>query len=297
MDAYFNLPEFYTNKPLFAQAVDLKKRHPEIWLPNTDFACVFGNFPSCIWNGGGINVLGSVSREVIQATFDFYNYELHLPLRLTFTNPLIGEEHLNDTYCNIIAECGHNGMNEILTSSPVLEDYLRKKYPKYKFCRSIIASREEPIVLDPKYHLEVMRRRMNNNWEFLETIPIDQRPKVEFLCTDPCPDNCPRIYTHYRDFARAQLELRHGNEQCACTMNEVKGEFIHNYTTTLETYISREMIDKEYLPRGFNQFKISGRGSPIGSAFGIANYMIKPEYRDDVLISLLSPFIEQRVMT
>ena len=42
---------------------------------------------------------------------------------------------------------------------------------------------------------------MNNNWEYLETIPEDKRGKIEFLCTDPCPDNCPRIYTHYKNFA------------------------------------------------------------------------------------------------
>lgn len=291
MKAYFNLPEFFMTKQLYATVVDLRMRHPEIWLPNTEIACVFGNFPSAIWNGGGINCQGSVTREVVQETFDFYNYELHLPLRLTFTNPLITEEHLLDSYCNMIAECGHNGMNEILTSSPVLENYLRKKYPKYKFCRSIIGAREEPIALDPKYHIEVMRRRMNNNWEFLESIPMAERPKIEFLCTDPCPDNCPRLYTHYRDFARAQLEYSVGNENCACTMVDVKGDFPHHFTTTLETYISREMIDNEYLPRGYNQFKISGRGSALGPTMGILAYMVKPEYRQDVLAALISPYL------
>lgn len=291
MKAYFNLPEFFLTKNLFLEISELRRQHPEIWIPDSEIACVFGNFPSAIWNGGGVNHGGTVTREVIQDTFNFYNYELNMPLRLTFTNPLITEEHCHDIYCNIIAECGHNGKNEILTSSPVLENYLRNKYPNYKYCRSIIGAREEPIALDPKYHIEVMRRRMNNNWEFLETIPMNLRPKVEFLCTDPCPDNCPRLYTHYRDFARSQLEYSVSNPECACSMTEVKGDLPYNYTTTLETYISREMIDKEYLPRGFNQFKISGRGSVIGSTFGVVYYMIKPEYQQDVLARLFGLYL------
>lgn len=291
MKAYFNLPEFYMTQSLFSNMKMLKDKHPEIWIPDSEIACIFGNFPSAIWNGGGINHSGTVTREIVQQTFDFYNYELHIPLRLTFTNPLITEEHCYDSYCNMIAECGHNGMNEILTSSPVLENYLRKKYPKYKFCRSIIGAREEPIALDPKYHIEVMRRRMNNNWDFLETIPMTERPKIEFLCTDPCPDNCPRLYTHYRDFARAQLDFSVSNPNCGCSMIEVKGDLTYHYTTGLETYISRDMIDKEYLPRGFNQFKISGRGSVLGPAFGIIYYMIKPEYHQDALAILLGPYL------
>lgn len=290
MKAYFNMPEFFVTQELWSIYDNLRKEHPEIWIPDSEVACVFGNFPGAIWNGGGINIEGTVPRDIVQKCFDFYNYELKIPLRLTFTNPLIAEEHCYDTYCNMIAECGHNGMNEILTSSPVLENYLRKKYPNYKYCRSIIASREEPIALDNKYHIEVMRRRMNNNWDFLNTIPMDKRPKIEFLCTDPCPDNCPRIYSHYRAFARAQLEFQ-SSDECACSMDKVKGDFPTLYTRSLETYISREMIDNNYLPNGFNQFKISGRGSPLGATMGIIDYMVKPEYQRDVMLLLLSPYI------
>ena len=286
MKAYFNMPEFFAAREMWGVYDYFRAKHPEIWIPDSEIACIFGNFPGAIWNGGGIDIGRNVPRAVVQDTFNYFNYELRIPLRLTFTNPLIGEEHCYDTYCNMIAECGHNGMNEILTSSPVLEQYLREKYPKYKFCRSIIASREEPVALDPKYHIEVMRRRMNNNFEYLDTIPMAQRPKIEFLCTDPCPDNCPRIYSHYRAFGRAQLEFDNSSPECECSMHGVKGDFPQLYASRLETHISREQIDKEYLPRGFNQFKISGRGSNIGPAVGIVDYMVKPEYQKDMFLNL-----------
>lgn len=287
MNAKFNLPDFVKGRPVYALLHDWMQIAPDVLLPNTEIACVYGNFPGCIWNGGGTNFEGFFTKSQIMEYIDFYNNKLHIPLRFTFTNPLIDERHLNDTYANLIAECGHNGQNEILTSSIVLENYLRKKYPNYKYCRSIIASREEPIDLSDKYYLSVLRRRMNNNWEFLETIPEELRYKVELLCTDPCPDNCPRLYTHYRDFARAQLEFN-PNEACNCTMMDVKGNFQYKYLHSLDTYISREMIDKEYLPRGFNQFKISGRGSALGAIMGILEYMISPEYKADAISTFVA---------
>lgn len=288
MNAKFNLPDFVKGRSTYSSLVEWSSKHSDFFRPNTEISCVFGNFAGCIWNGGGTNFVGPLAtRKDVLDIVHFYNDNLHIPLRLTFTNPLIDERHLNDTYANMIAECCHNGYNEILTSSPLLESYLRKTYPNYKYCHSIIATRDEPIDLSDKYYLSVMKRRMNNNWEYLDTITPELRPKVEFLCTDPCPDNCPRLYSHYRDFARATLEFN-PNPSCGCTMLDVKGEFPTKYMKTLETYISRETIDQEYLPRGFNQFKLSGRGSAMGGIIGALNYMINPEYRDDAMVMLVN---------
>lgn len=287
MNAKFNMPEFLRGADVYGTIMSLQETHPEIFYENSEIVSVFGNFPSSIWNGGGINIGEVATKGQMEDVFGYYNEVLNLPLRLTFTNPLVDERHLSDTYCNLIAECGHNGQNEILTSSPILENYLRQNYPKYKFCASIIGTREVPYKDTNKYDLVVMRRRMNNNWEFLETIPEKDRTKIEFLCCDPCPDDCPRLYTHYRDFARAQLEYDNNNPACACSMEHLKGEFPNYYMTTLDTFISRDMIDKEYLPRGFNQFKLSGRGSALGPITNIVRYLIKPEYQTDVWQILL----------
>lgn len=290
MNAKFNLPDFIqADRPVSIYS-NLKAEAPYIFLPNSEIASVFGIFPGAIWNGGGMSFGGQKiwTREEMKSIIEYYNFELHIPLRFTFTNPLLAQEHVYDTFCNVIAECGHNGYNEILVVSPILEAYLRERYPNYKYCRSIIGTREIPCDLSDKYDLTVMRRIKNNDWEFLEQIPQEKRHKVEFLCTDPCPDNCPRLYTHYRDFARGTLEFSTSDESQRCNMFEVKGRFKHHYTTGLKTYISREMIDNEYLPRGFNQFKISGRGSFIGAMNGIVEYMIKPEYRQDVRDEIIS---------
>lgn len=288
---YLNLPDFNLGVRIYEFIVKFRKDYPEVFYEDTEIAAIFGNFSSAIWNGGGIDLSSNQDRAMVQDLIDFYNEELKIPLRFTFTNPLIEEKHCYDSYCNMIAECGHNGKNEILTSSNFLESYLRKNYPNYKYCHSIIASKNEPYDTQNKYYLSVMQRRMNNNWDFLETIPMEQRGRIEFLCTDPCPDDCPRLYTHYRDFARAQIEYDVNAPQIACSMDKVKSEFGFKYLKTLETYISREMIEKNYVPRGFNQFKLSGRGSISAIVYNLIEYFIKPEYRDDLRAMLYDLYL------
>lgn len=139
-----------------------------------------------------------------------------------------------------------------MVSNLILEKYLREQYPNYVYCRSIIAA--EDIYYQLKsiygdYGYSVLKRIMNNNWEYLNTIPMADRPKIELLCNDPCPDDCPRLYTHYNDLAYTQLTFGDKKELCQCTMNHAKTEFLlYNSRTKLKTYISRDLIDNKYLP-------------------------------------------------
>lgn len=285
-----NVPDFVLGERCYTVLTHLQHDHPEIFYDDTKIVSVFGCFHGAIWNGGSIFLGGSETRQVIQDTIDHYNYNLKLPVRFTFTNSLITKDQCLDTYCNMIAECGHNGYNEILVVSPTLENYLRDKYPNYKYMRSIIAAENEPYKDDKKYDLTVMKRIKNNDWDYLDQIPQEVRHKIEFLCTDPCPDNCPRLYTHYRDYARAQIRGQ-ADESCACTMENVKGPFVNAYAKTQKTYIDRETILKEYLPRNFNQFKLSGRGNVTALILHAVEYMIKPEYHHDVLSIIFHKYL------
>lgn len=288
---HLNMPDFVLGKSAYAYITELRQAHPEAFYDNVDIASVFGCFYGATWNGGGMLIGTNSSKTEVRDTIEFFNNELHIPLRFTFTNCLLEERDCYDRYCNMIAEVGNNGKNEILTSSPVLEEYLRKTYPNYKFCHSIIATKDHPYDTSGRYDLVVMKRRMNNNWEYLDSVPMQDRGKIEFLCTDPCPDDCPRLYSHYRSFARAQLECDHELPDVTCTMQHIRGAFTDLHTTTLETYISRETIEKEYLPRGYSQFKLSGRSNLGAIIFNIVNYMVKPEYRQDIVQQLYQLYL------
>lgn len=287
-----NVPDFITGRQIYEIYYKLKADYPEAFFADTEIASVFGCFPGCIWNGGGTDFRKPTSKRIIVNVIRFFNEELNLPLRFTFTNPMLQEKHLTDTYGNLIAELGHNGKNEILTSSALLENYLREKYPNYKYCSSIVGTHTMPYGDLNKYNLVVIRRKMNNNWDFLNEIPLQYRHKIEFLCNDPCPDDCPRIYSHYRDLGRAQLEFNPDADNLKCSMGHIRGQFEALYTKTLKTYISRETILNDYLPKGFNQFKLSGRCSPENITLNMLEYFVQPDYRPDLMRIFIEPYLQ-----
>lgn len=288
----FNLPDFETGMVVYNIVKSYQYKYPYIFINSNDkISSVFGCFKTAIWNGGSFLLdMGVHTKEGMKHIVNHYNNNLNIPLRFTFTNPLIEEKHCYDTFCNIIAETAHNGKNEILVVSPVLEEYLRKNYPNYKYIKSIIASSQEPYDPDPKYYMSVMRRGMNNNWDYLDTIPQEHRDKIEFLCNDPCIDNCPRIYSHYEDFAKIQLNYERSlTSNWKCTYRE-KHPFEIYKTRMRRAFISRKMIEENYLPKGFNQFKLSGRSNISKIISNVVDYMIKPEYRTDMTAILYEEY-------
>lgn len=295
MDINFNLPDFETGLSTYNTILKYKRDYPYIFLnPNDKINSIFGCLKGAIWNGGSYLLdTGAHTKDALKYFVNFYNNQ-GIPLRFTFTNPLIEEKHCYDTYCNMIAETAHNGKNEILVVSPVLEDYLRTNYPNYKYIRSIVGSSAKPYDPDPKYHMSVMRRSMNNNWEYLDSIPQDHRDKIEFLCNDPCADDCPRIYSHYLDYAKIQLSFgRSITSNWKCT-NQPNHPFEYHTLRQRTSYISRELIEKEYLPRGYNQFKLSGRSNISKIIYNVTDYMIKPEYHTDMIAILYDNYYNKK---
>ena len=127
-------------------------------------------------------------------------------------------------------------------------------YPELKIAKSIISTKND---LDfnnlNEYNHVVLPIRYNKNFNKLKEIPKQDRDKYEFLCTDPCPDNCPRLYEHYNGFAEVTL-FKNNKENIDCLNNKIQSFKKSNHS------ISYEDIIKDYIPLGFNNFKISGRG-------------------------------------
>ena len=280
----FNLPDFIEGYLVYKNYVELRKRYPEVFWDDTVVSSVYGTFPNSVWNGGSIYVGGATyTYKYMRSKIEEYN-SWGIAIRIIATNPLIEKHHLYDTYANCIMDAANTGVNEVVVNSPLLEDYLRDKYPNFKYVKSILSSysTNTPVDLDDKYYMSCMMRAVNNNWEYLDKIPPEQRHKVEFLCTDPCPDNCPRIATHYLQMAEQQLNfLKDGSDKPNdCSMAQLKNLSVH-YMRTLDCYIDRDKIIKEYVPRGYCNFKVSGRFNAGSIATGLADYLIKPEYYTD----------------
>ena len=277
-NVYWHLPGFCYLKKYNLALIDLMQEYRSCFYEGYRVGSCYGTFPGAIWNGGR-TVLGFSSKNDIERTFKEYNSR-KVPVRFTWTNPLIGEKELNDTLCNLIMRLGDNGMNQALVNAPVLEEYLRKNYPSYKFISSTTKRILDPAVLQKElekdYFMVVLDYDLNHDEAVLSSLE-GVAERVEILVDEICFPNCPKRLEHYRDEGAKQLEFEIAppfpcsNRQQSKSFEDCKKRpaFISN--TELQSYIDR----------GFVNFKLVGRGLPpalvLDSYF---YYLVKEDSRD-----------------
>lgn len=296
MDINFHIPDFINHCRLNLILLTLMDTHPEYFRENVKIASVFGSFPPSLWNGGRNNV-GVCDDTVVKGVLSAFNSR-GIPLRFTFTNPLIEKKHLGDAYCNRIMRLADNGLNEVIVMSPLLEEYIRKNYPSYKVtsstCKEIRNADELNAELEKDYHYVVLDYNWNNNFEFLEG--LKHKEKCELLINACCEPNCKRRGEHYRSIGANQIKYA----EYAATPKALRKQTMledfkcpymarHIYQSKdLSTHISPDAIVEKYLPMGFNQFKIEGRTLPdVAVLESYIYYMVKPEYKESARLEML----------
>ncbi len=302
MDINFHIPDFINHCRLNLLLLSLMQQHPEYFRDGVKIASVFGAFPPSLWNGGR-NTVGVVDDEIIKQVTKAFNSR-GVPLRFTFTNPLIEEKHLGDPFCNKVMRMCDNGLNEVIVMSPILEEYIRKNYPSYRItsstCKEIRNADDLSAELEKDYHYVVLDYNWNNDLGFLETLP--HKEKCELLINACCVPNCPRRGEHYRSIGETQIKYAEYMKTPPMMRKPTHFEDFkcpsmlrHIYQITdLPTHISPDAIVEKYVPMGFNQFKIEGRTVPdIALAENYIYYMIKPEYKDTARLELLGTLTQK----
>jgi hypothetical protein len=274
---YWHLPGFCYFKVLNLTVIDLMKTYPSSFREGYCVGSVYGTFPGAIWNGGR-TVLGFTSKNDVERTLKEYNSR-KVPLRFTWTNPLIGEDQTKDTLCNLIMSLAENGMNQVLVNSPVLEDYLRKKYPGFQYVSSttkrIVDSGALQEELKKDYFMVVLDYDLNHNEEVLKSLE-GVAERVEILVDEICYPNCPRRVDHYRDESLKQLEFEIA-PPFDCPNKKIRSFEDCKKRTS---FISDTQIN-DYIEKGFCNFKLVGRGLPQGMVLDSYLYfLVKKEYRD-----------------
>lgn len=294
MSINYHLPDFLRHFGLNILFADYMKKHPERFYDDVKIASVYGTFPTSVWNGGRY-FEGSCDKRVIGEVLKQFNTR-GIPCRFTFTNPLLTEEHLSDPFCNYVMKTANNGLNEVIVTSPLLEDYIRKTYPRYKITSSTCKQIEDFGMLDEEldkpYNLVVLDYNWNNRFDELEKMP--HKEKIEILVNACCTAACPRRGEHYRSIGEAQIKCwefkkKFPNGQFKYPEFKCDQQLKHLYETTdYPTHVSPSDIYERYVPMGFENFKIEGRSVPdINVLEAYVYYMAKPEYRDIVRLEIL----------
>ncbi|MCR5094359.1 MAG: hypothetical protein K6B72_10345 [Lachnospiraceae bacterium] len=297
LPARFHLPGLRYNFPLNMIWVSLLKQHPEYFREGVEVASFFGCFPFALWNGGReIDPNDQCDAGFITNTIKAIN-QAGIPVRYTFTNPLLTEDDLRDEFCNFCLKAASGYPNEVLVFSPILEDYLRKNYPSFAIdsttCKEIkdVAGLNEELEKD--YKFVVLDYNLNGNWDFIEKLTHPE--KLEVLINATCTPNCPRRGQHYRDIAtRQRIVLRNRKlppEKRKPVYNWECKYGVENTVYSIQDYptvVKPDAIWDEYLPRGINNFKIEGRTANLFNLLDTyCFYMARPERADEVRFQVL----------
>ena len=162
-------------------------------------------------------------------------------------------------------------------------NYLQQHYPELylvssttKVLTDLQAFQAE--VRRPEFRYVVPDFRLNKAFDALDTLSQPEKDKVEFLCNECCWFGCTERKRCYETVSRQNLGEDCPDHRCAAP--DAAGGYRFSKAMRSPGFIGVEDIRQRYLPAGFSQFKIEGRG--LGSALVLEfllYYMIKPEYQ------------------
>ena len=277
--AHYHLPGLFEFHELYRAFLPLFCAHREYFYDWCDIGSIYGAPADCIWGGGRVGCGTQTAGEVLALMREY-----GISARLTFSNSLLRKEHLSDPRCNalcrLFAETPQNG---VIVHSELLLDYLKKTYPKLYF----VSSTTKVLTDFAQFRQELEREefryvvpdfRLNNALDRLAALPQEQKDKVEFLCNECCWFGCKERKACYEAVSRKNLGER-GTEH-RCTAPDAAGGYRFSKAMENPGFVSIADIQKCYLPMGFSNFKIEGRG--LGSALileFLLYYMAKPEHQ------------------
>ena len=291
----FHMPGLRGNLPLNMMMVSLLENKPEFFREGVTFASFFGEFPTSLWASGRFTFEDQCDADFIRVAVKSIN-DLGIPVRFTYTNPTITKEELEDPYCNFCLQVGHNGMNEVLVTSDILEEYIRKNYTKYTInsstCKCLTKLEEVEAELAKDYGLVVLDYNLNHEMDTISK--ISDKNRIEILVNPCCQPNCPRRKAHYAHIGELHRQVLQNRKLPPEKQTPLKtwycdyGEKNTIYDVLdYPTVISPEEIWDVYVPMGFSNFKIEGRtGNPYNLIETYVFYLIKPEFQGKARILL-----------
>ena len=282
--AHYHLPGLFEFYELYRVFLPLFYEHRDYFYEWCDIGSIYGAPENCIWGGGRIEE-GTQNLEDVLALLKEYG----ISGRLTFSNSLLSGKHLSDSRCNAICrmfEESDGPENGVIVHSELLLDYLRRTYPGLYF----VSSTTKVLTEFPELLRELDREefryvvpdfRLNKKLKERNTLSSSEKDKVEFLCNECCWFGCKDRKVCYESVSRLNLGER--GEEHRCTAPNAEEGYVFSKAMKNPGFLSTEEIREEYLPMGFSNFKIEGRG--LGSALileFLLYYMTKPEHQLEV---------------
>ena len=315
MKAYYHLPGLFEFYELYKEFLPLYRKHREYFYDWCEIGSIYGAPADCVWGGGRVGFGEHDPKEVLKLM-----QEYGISARLTFSNSLLTKEHLSDKKCNELCrifdigrdnersrgfgndkdiECCIDNDNDIsginkrikvkecrngiIIYSDLLLDHIKENYPGFYFISSTTKVLTDFGEFENELNREDFRYvvpdfRLNKSFDKLKALSQHQKDKVEFLCNECCWFGCTDRKKCYETVSRKNL-----GEDCPehyCVAPDSRQGYLFSKAMENPGFIGVDDIKNTYLPMGFSNFKIEGRG--IGSAMileFLLYYMTKPQYQ------------------
>lgn len=277
--AYYHLPGLFEFYELYRIFLPLFRQHREYFYDWCGIGSIYGAPADCIWGGGRAGFGTQGAGEVLALV-----QEYGISARLTFSNSLLRPEHLADHKCNALCRLfAQGGCNGVIVHSDLLADYLRANYPQLYLVSSTTKvltefARLKAELERPEFRYVVPDFRLNKAFARLNVLPQSEKDKVEFLCNECCWFGCKDRKRCYETVSRKNLGQDCPEHRCAAP--DAQEGYRFSKAMQNPGFIGAGDIRSTYLPMGFTNFKIEGRG--LGSALVLEfllHYLTKPEYQ------------------
>ena len=278
--AHFHLPGLFEFYEFYRAFLPLYRAHRAYFYDWCEIASIYGAPEGCIWGGGRVGSGTAGAQEVLALMQDF-----GISARLTFSNCLLRPEHLIDRPCNALCRAFSDSagpQNGVIVHSELLLTYLKKHYPRLYF----VSSTTKVLTRFSQLRQELERDdfsyvvpdfRLNRSFAQLQALPQTLKDKTEFLCNEGCWSGCMERRACYEAVSRKNLGAPGPDHRC--TAPEAANGYRFSRAMEGPGFIGVQDIQTTYLPMGFSQFKIEGRG--LGNALlleFLLHYLTKPEY-------------------
>ena len=269
----FILPNLFNNFYINKFFIELKNSNPSYFYGDFILSQVYGTVPYSIW--GINNTRKYAPLKNIKQIFDFY-YKNKLSVNLLFENNFLHKEHLYDTYSNSVLETAHKKGNYITLTSDILEEYIKKNYPKFNIIKIVNKNGlgRKNVFIDS---------RLNNQ---LDNLKIKYKFDTYLMLNPLCIGSCA-LYDFHREFiAKEQLNYNE-NGLFLCPLEDDLS-FYSSFKNP--DFISLDKLT-ELNKKGFNNFfinnaiinrSINKHYTNIDLIESYIYYLIKPEYHDFV---------------
>ncbi len=234
--------------------------------------------PCITWNSG------RVTREIYPP--EFYNNAIkgytkrEMSVLLTASNTLLTEEHLDDyaanQYCTMLHNASGKTRHGIITCSDVLNDYVKKTYPKLQRISSILkictergkGKRDVYLRYLDEYDMVMLHPDDVCDTDFLATLPHPER--FIALINEYCIRQCPIRHEHYKDLSQNSLNFL-GHDTSRFAQKQAKngcGDIFHVLLSKTHgtLALNHDEISRVY-DMGFKHFKVQGRGMSNSAAY------------------------------